>query len=305
MKYNFSVFFFFAFVLFSCATTKSMNTDNISNNKKNEPIISYKDLYIDAQKVVFIDKPYFVVLDKKDYDSLDDNTKNEMTNYFANNDTIFYNYFNTIQYYVFTKVGFVTDIVLEAGETITGDVIISDNVRFLVNSTFHIENNNNVIHINIKPIAPNIEANMIVTTNRRSYNFKLISSKDKYNAIVKFVYPFVNSDTVKYNDITKIANDTIVSNIKNSDNSVKYNTNYYISYTNKILYWIPKYVYDDGKKVYIIFNDDILYNDFPVVVDNKKNPINYNVIGNSIIIDNMHTDLYLMLNKDTVHVYKK
>lgn len=304
MKYNNTILFFLPVIFLSCATTKSMNIDNISNNN-NEPIINYKDVYIDAQKVVFIDKPYFVVLDKKEYDSLDDNTKNEMKNYFANNDTIYYNYFNTIQYYVFTKVGFVTDIILDAGETITGDVIISDNVRFLVNSTFHIENNTNVIHINIKPISPNIEANMIVTTNRRSYNFKLISSKDKYNAIVKFVYPFVNNDTVKYNDITKIANDTIVNNIKTPDNSVKYNTNYYISYTNKKLYWIPKYVYDDGKKVYIVFNDDILYNDFPVVVDNKKNPINYNVNGNTIIIDNMHTDLFLILNKDKIHVYKK
>ncbi len=304
---SFSIFIIFISFQ-SCATVT-----NFKNNTPNQDrvITVTKTEYIEGQKLVFLDRPYYVVIDKNAYNNLSTDNKYAMNNYMAYNDTVIYNYFDTMQYIIYGKVGAITDIILEPGEEIIGDVLLSDPVRFIVGTTYNLLNNIKTVHFTIKP-AGNAIANIIVTTTRRSYNFKMIVDNDKYNAIVKFYYPidYSNKD-IKYADVSKNVNNITNTNNNSSDNNDnikddnKYNLDYSMKYYNKNIKWLPKLIYDDGKNVYIIFRDDIKYYTFPAISDKDGGILNYDVKDNMIVLYNMHDSFKLFLEKDVVYVDKK
>ncbi len=81
-----------------------------------------------------------------------------------------------------------TDIELQAGEQIN-NINIGDSVRRLIEPAITSTRVAEVQHIVVKPMDVGIEPSLMVTTNRRTYHFRLKSHKTEYMPKVSFVYP--------------------------------------------------------------------------------------------------------------------
>lgn len=82
----------------------------------------------------------------------------------------------------------VTDIELEAGEVINS-VHLGDQARWLLEPAMTGAGVAEVQHIVIKPMDVGLETSLVVTTNRRTYHFRLKSHKTQYMPRVSFIYP--------------------------------------------------------------------------------------------------------------------
>lgn len=82
----------------------------------------------------------------------------------------------------------VTDIELEPGEQIN-NISIGDSARWLVEPAVTGAGVAEVQHIILKPMDVGLETSLIVTTNRRTYHFRLKSHKTQYMPKVSFIYP--------------------------------------------------------------------------------------------------------------------
>jgi type IV secretion system protein VirB9 len=83
------------------------------------------------------------------------------------------------------------DIELEPGEMVTGKPLSGDSVRWKITKAESGTGESTITHIVVKPIDINIETNMIITTNKRTYHIRLFSSADEENYLnrVGFYYP--------------------------------------------------------------------------------------------------------------------
>lgn len=83
----------------------------------------------------------------------------------------------------------VCDIQFEAGENIL-DAVMGDTTRWVVQGVISGKGTNSVKHIVLKPQYPDLNTNMIVTTDKgRTYNLKLVSSERNYVSAVSWYYP--------------------------------------------------------------------------------------------------------------------
>ena len=124
----------------------------------------------------------------------------------------------------------------------------------------------------LKVSDPGVKTNMTIITNKRKYYMEIMSNEDDYSAdasithVLKFFYPNVMVDTPPTE--AKIAqirlNSEVMAKAGGRDflkakstfaNVGKINTNYTYSGTKKTL--IPITIFDDGKKTYFKFPDDI------------------------------------------------
>ena len=107
------------------------------------------------------------------------------------------NYLNAIQLYpytpgslyqVYTSPSQVTDIALEKGEALTS-VSAGDTERWTVGDTVSGSGANEQVHILVKPMAPQLSTNAVITTTKRTYYIDLKSFADTYMAAVSWRYP--------------------------------------------------------------------------------------------------------------------
>ena len=82
----------------------------------------------------------------------------------------------------------VTDIELQPGEQIN-NINIGDSARWLVEPAVTGAGVAEVQHIVVKPMDVGLETSLMVTTNRRTYHFRLKSHKTEYMPKVSFIYP--------------------------------------------------------------------------------------------------------------------
>ena len=85
-----------------------------------------------------------------------------------------------MQYKVRAKIGYLTDIMMRAGETVQG-VVAGDTERWKIT----VARVSDTDHVYIKPLENNIETNLIVNTNNRSYRF-VVSSGDVFDDVISF-----------------------------------------------------------------------------------------------------------------------
>jgi type IV secretory pathway TrbF-like protein/type IV secretory pathway VirB9-like protein len=106
-------------------------------------------------------------------------------------------YINAIQVYPYTKGALyqlyaapaqVTDIALESGEKLVS-VSAGDTVRWVVGDTTSGEGKDAIVHILVKPIGADLETNLVITTDRRTYHLEMRSSPSTYMASVSWTYP--------------------------------------------------------------------------------------------------------------------
>src|ERR1019366_7462107 len=87
-------------------------------------------------------------------------------------------------------------IELEAGEKLVGEPQIGDSVRWIISPATSGSGDFTTSMIVVKPKQAGLDTNLLVTTDRRAYDLRLISKLEDYLARVAFAYP--ESEALKW-----------------------------------------------------------------------------------------------------------
>jgi type IV secretion system protein VirB9 len=211
-------------------------------------------------------------------------------------------YINAIQVYPYTKgalyqlyaaVNQVTDIALEAGEKLVS-VSAGDTVRWVVGDTTSGEGKDAQVHILVKPIGADLETNLVVTTDRRTYHLEMKSSQATYMASVSWTYP--GSELVS---LRKQRTEAEIAATAIADIGVKLEQLRFRYRIEGDASWKPTQVFDDGAKVYIQFPPGLAQSEAPPLFvigpDGKPALVNYRVRGTTYIVDRLFAAAELRL----------
>jgi len=211
-------------------------------------------------------------------------------------------YINAIQVYPYTKgalyqlyaaVNQVTDIALEAGEKLVS-VSAGDTVRWVVGDTTSGEGKDAQVHILVKPVGADLETNLVITTDRRTYHLEMRSSDKTYMASVSWTYPA--SELVSLRRQRDEAAASLASIADGGVNIDQLRFRYRIEGDAP---WKPRQVFDDGAKVYIQFPSGLAQSEAPPLFvigpDGKSALVNYRVRGTTYIVDRLFAAAELRL----------
>ena len=181
----------------------------------------------------------------------------------------------------------VTDIELQPGEQIN-NINIGDSARWLVEPAVTGAGVAEVQHIVIKPMDVGLETSLMVTTNRRTYHFRLKSHKTEYMPKVSFIYP----DAVQQRFLALKERQTEEKEKNTIPETQEYLGNldfaYRISGDNAP--WKPVRVYNDGVKTIIQMPPKMRQTEAPsLLVINAEGEalVNYRLQGDRFIVDQL------------------
>ena len=181
----------------------------------------------------------------------------------------------------------VTDIELQPGEQIN-NINIGDGARWLVEPAVTGAGVAEVQHIVIKPMDVGLETSLMVTTNRRTYHFRLKSHKTEYMPKVSFIYP----DAVQQRFLALKERQTEEKEKNTIPETQEYLGNldfaYRISGDNAP--WKPVRVYNDGVKTIIQMPPKMRQTEAPsLLVINAEGEalVNYRLQGDRFIVDQL------------------
>jgi P-type conjugative transfer protein TrbG len=211
-------------------------------------------------------------------------------------------YINAIQVYPYTKgalyqlyaaVNQVTDIALEPGEKLVS-VSAGDTVRWVVGDTTSGEGKDSTVHILVKPIGADLETNLVITTERRTYHLEMRSSQETYMASVSWTYPA--SELVS---LRRQRTEAEAAAIAVADAGVAIDQLRFRYRIEGDAPWKPTHVFDDGSKVYIQFPAGLAQSEAPPLFvlgpDGKSALVNYRVRGTTYIVDRLFAAAELRL----------
>ena len=152
----------------------------------------------------------------------------------------------------------------------------------------------------IKPLEENILTNMTLITNKRTYQFELLSkdlaglTDDELVYVVRFFYPDDNQDTISPENLSIAVENDIVPVIQ------PYNFDYKISGP---VFLAPIKVFDDGINTYFKFPTSL--NKVPVIenkVDNNFIKMTPKRIKDYILVNAISKTFLISLNNQKVEI---
>jgi type IV secretion system protein VirB9 len=202
-----------------------------------------------------------------------------------------YPYTQGALYQVYAAVNQVTDIALEGGEKLVS-VSAGDTVRWVVGDTTSGEGKEGQVHILVKPIGADLETNLLITTDRRTYHLELRSTDKTYMASVSWTYPASQLLALK----KQRSEAELAAAVETGVNIEQLNFRYRIEGDAP---WKPRQVFDDGAKVYIQFPSGLAQSEAPPLFvigpDGKPALVNYRVRGTTYIVDRLFAAAELRL----------
>ncbi|WOC16167.1 P-type conjugative transfer protein TrbG [Pseudochrobactrum sp. MP213Fo] len=198
-------------------------------------------------------------------------------------------YYNSIQIYpwsegalyqVYAAPGQITTIALEPGESLTGagPIAAGDTARWIIGDTESGSGANRRVHILVKPTRPDISTNLVVTTDRRTYMIELRSREALYMPAIAWVYPARPVGQRQTVPAAPVIPDEAARN-------------YRYALTGDSPPWRPISVFDDGRRVYVVFPRGIVQGEMPpiFVLGSNGEPqiVNSRVHQNILIVDRL------------------
>jgi type IV secretion system protein VirB9 len=190
----------------------------------------------------------------------------------------------------------ITDIELQPGEVLTELPASGDSSRWKVGVARSGSKDGEVTHLIIRPIDEDIETNMLLTTNRRVYRLRLISS-DWYMPAVSWTYP---------DDEAAVLRETLAR--KESIEPISTNTGaLFFDYEIRgdDVRWKPVRVFDDGAKTFIQMSPQMKVSEAPplfVLEDGEPALVNYRLKDGSYIVDRLFDEAELRIGKKRVSI---
>lgn len=266
---------------------------------------------IDIEKsVVYVEKPvYYPVEEYEKRTTGKDAAKQSLNNAVQvprkfSGGTMFYDFDETFVYEIYCQPYRITDLSLEPGEMVLENPFISESQVWEMGAGVSRKNGQDVQHFYLKPDISGLTTSMIIITDRRVYHLLLKSFKDCYMAMVEFEYPNTMPYTVK--------TDAMVERMNSKTNALSGIDPKYLSFDYKMSYsifkkplWLPKRVYDDGRRTYIQLDETVLHTQSPVLFNHRNERLNYRVDKNLIIIDELIEKVTLRRGKEKVTIKKK
>lgn len=215
-----------------------------------------------------------------------------------------YGYVNAVQVYPFMEGALyqlyaapeqVSDIALQVGETLSA-VSAGDTVRWVIGDTISGAGEAKRVHVLVKPFAPALKTNLVITTDRRSYHLQLESTEKTSMAALSWTYPQDQLLVLKHQNeraeaVTPIAVGLALENLR-----------FRYGISGDTPPWRPMRAFDDGAKVYIEFPARIDQGEAPplfvVGPDGDSQLVNYRVRGNYYIVDRLFAAAELRLGND-------
>ena len=205
-------------------------------------------------------------------------------------------YYNAIQIYpwsegalyqVYAAPGQITNIALEPGETLTGagPIAAGDTARWIIGDTESGSGATRRVHILVKPTRPDITTNLVVTTDRRTYMIELRAEEEPYMPAVAWAYPQPPA--------TQRATPATPTIPATSARHYRYGLQ------GDSPPWRPVSVFDDGRRVYIVFPAGIVQGEMPplFVLGSNGEPeiVNSRIYRNILIVDRIFAAAELRL----------
>lgn len=221
-------------------------------------------------------------------------------------------YVNAVQVYPFTAGALyrlyaapeqVSDIALQPGEKLVA-VSAGDTVRWVVGDTTSGSGDEQQVHILVKPVAPDLETNLVITTDRRAYHLELESTERTYMASVSWYYPHDRLIALRRQNERAIDAEARVVDQGLSLDRLRFR----YEITGDDPPWRPVRAFDDTNKVYIEFPRRIDQGEAPplfvVGSDGGAELVNYRVRGNYYIVDRLFAAAELRLGEDPQQVVR-
>ena len=161
-------------------------------------------------------------------------------------------------------------IVLEKNEVVNG-VSLGDTKRWIQDKMYEGTPGNGSWIILLKPKALNIATSLSIATNKRIYNFRVMS-KEGQSPTVNFWYPHdmvqdrATQAELKREQVTKTSNATVSSSPSGATFMNVNNLNFNYSLMGDTPAWTPSKVFDDGDKTFIRM---------PAITDRTSLPVLY------------------------------
>jgi P-type conjugative transfer protein TrbG len=195
----------------------------------------------------------------------------------------------------------VTDIGLQPGEQLVA-VSAGDTVRWVVGDTTSGAGDTKQVHVLVKPFAPGLKTNLIVTTDRRTYHVAMESTDRTSMAAISWTYPQDRLFALRQQN-------TRADEARPIDQGLsldKLRFRYAISGDDPP--WKPVRAFDDGSKVFIEFPARIDQGEAPplfvVGPTGESELVNYRVRGNYYIVDRLFGAAELRLGQDPQQVVR-
>ena len=185
-------------------------------------------------------------------------------------------------YQVYAAVGQITTVALEPGESLTGagPIAAGDTARWIIGETESGSGANRRVHILAKPTRPDISTNLVVTTDRRIYMIELHARESLYMPAVAWAYPTPPAGQRQ----TVLAEPVIPAEAAR-------NYRYGLQVQGDSPPWRPVSVFDDGRRVYVVFPAGIVQGEMPPIfvlgTNGEPQIVNSRVHQNVLIVDRL------------------
>lgn len=221
-----------------------------------------------------------------------------------------YGYLNAIQVYPYQEGQLyrlyaapeqVTDIALQPGEALVS-VAAGDTVRWIVGDTTSGSGANRRTHILVKPSAPGLKTNLVISTDRRVYHLALESTERTAMAALSWNYP---QDELMA--IERTASDTEAARPVAEGLALdRLNFDYRINGDDPE--WRPLRVFDDGRQTFIAFPASISVGEAPPLfvtgANGEAQLVNYRMRGDYYVIDRLFDAAELRLGEKNQNVVR-
>jgi type IV secretion system protein TrbG len=204
-------------------------------------------------------------------------------------------------YQVYASPGRVTDISLEAGEQLVS-VSAGDTVRWIIGDTLSGAGAEERVHVLVKPTRTDLQTNLVVSTDRRSYHLELSSTPQTWMASVSWEYPGDLVRSLRGREQGAQVQTPIGEGIALERLQFRY------SITGDTPAWRPLRAFDDGQKVYIQFPASIAQGELPplfvIGAAGDTQLVNYRVRAPYYIVDRLFGAAELRLGGDKARVVR-
>ena len=195
----------------------------------------------------------------------------------------------------------VTDIALQAGEALVS-VAAGDTVRWIVGDTTSGSGANRRTHILVKPSAPGLKTNLVISTDRRVYHLALESTDRTAMAALSWNYP---QDELMA--IERTVSDTEAARPVAEGLALdRLNFNYRISGDDPE--WRPLRAFDDGRQTFIAFPASITVGEAPPLfvtgANGEAQLVNYRMRGDYYVVDRLFDAAELRLGEKKQEVVR-
>ena len=204
-------------------------------------------------------------------------------------------------YHIYTSPDFVTTIALRPGEKLISKVA-GDTTRWTIGDTLTGDDAAPSILVVLKPVRAGLHTNIMLATNQRVYFLDAESrSGNQYQNAVSWNYPQeeLTNTLAKVGRVNQQARDTELTAVDIESLNYRYNIE---TESGSPPDWLPKEVFDDGKKTYINFPENIGTTEAPPLFirgeDGQADLVNYRVKGHFYVVDRLFEYAELRVGKD-------